>query len=41
MFKKTQNRKDNELLHLEWETKFVALCMVTELNRNKKNLKYV
>jgi hypothetical protein len=32
----SQNQKDNRLLHLEWETKFVALCLVTELNHNKK-----
>lgn len=32
----TQNQKDNQLLHLEWETKFVALCLVTELNHKKK-----
>lgn len=32
----SQNRRDNILLHLEWETKFAALCVVTELNHKKK-----
>jgi hypothetical protein len=33
----TQYQYDNMRLHLEWETKFVALCLVTELNhKNRK-----
>ena len=33
----SQNKYDNQRLHLEWETKFVALCLVTELNhKNRK-----
>lgn len=33
----TQNQHDNRMLHLEWETKFAALLVTTELNQ-KKNL---
>jgi hypothetical protein len=32
----SQRQKDNRNLRLEWETQFVALCLVTELNHKKK-----
>lgn len=28
----SQNQRDNVRLHLEWETKFYALVVTTELN---------
>jgi hypothetical protein len=32
----TQNQHDNKMLHLEWETKFMALTVVTELNHKNR-----
>jgi len=32
----SQRQYDNRALRLEWETQFVALCLVTELNQLKK-----
>jgi hypothetical protein len=28
----TQYQRDNQMLHLEWESRFVALMMVADLN---------
>lgn len=35
----TQNARDNQRLHLEWETTFVAILVTAELNQlaNNKN----
>lgn len=29
----TQNQRDNMMLHLEWETKFAAALVTSELNQ--------
>ncbi len=32
----TQNQRDNQRLHLEWETKFAAILVTCELNQAMK-----